>query len=174
MGIYDLKLKEVLFDPQIIDINFLDDGDISIEIFDEELGRKIEKIIDHNGKDRFKSVYSSINTWIEPYEVVVRDDNGYRHGLIDKNEKVLLPCKYDVAWNGILHSQRRMIFKENGKQGVVDYVRTGELRRFAPCSALSAEPCSAQLVDKPRRACLLRFNRQAFCLRAKYCFAQKD
>ncbi len=121
IGIYDLKQKKVLFEPQFLDVSFLDDGGISVEVFDEELGRKIEKIIDRSGKERFKSVYSSIYTWKYPYEVVIRDENGDRHGLIDKNGTVILPCKYDAAWNGILHDQRRIVFEENGKQGIVDY-----------------------------------------------------
>ncbi len=121
MGIYDLKQKKVLFEPQFLEVSFLENGDIAVEIFDEELERRIEKIIDRSGKERFKSVYSSIYTWKEPYEVVVRDIDGDKRGLIDREGNIVLPCKCNVSWGGILHDQRRIIFEENGKQGVVDY-----------------------------------------------------
>ena len=46
MGIYDLAQKKVLFEPQFLDVTFRDNGDMEVEVFDEELGRTIEKIID--------------------------------------------------------------------------------------------------------------------------------
>lgn len=121
MGVYDLKQKKVLFEPQFLDVSFLEDGDLLVEIFDKALGRNIQKIIDRSGKERFKSVYSYIYTWKEPYEVVIHDGTGDRCGLIDKDGKVILPCKYPAAWNGFLHERRCIIFEENGKQGVMDY-----------------------------------------------------
>lgn len=121
MGIYDLTQKKVLFEPQFLDVSFLENGDMEVEVFDKELGRTIEKIIDLSGKDRFKSIYSSIYTWLDPYEVVIRDKNGARHGLIDKDGNEVLPCIYDVPWNGFFHEERRICFVENGKQGMKDY-----------------------------------------------------
>lgn len=121
IGIYDLAKKKVLFAPQFLDVNFCSNGDMEVEVFDQELGRKIEKIIDPSGRERFKSVYSSIYTWKEPYEVVIRDENGSRHGLIDRDGNEILPCIYDTPWNGIMHEQRRICFVENGKQGMMDY-----------------------------------------------------
>ncbi len=121
MGIYDLTQKKVLFEPQFLDVSFCSNGDMLVEVFDRELGRTIEKIIDRTGKERFKSVYSSIYTWKEPYEVVIRDKDGDKHGLIDKNGNAILPCIYESSWNGIMHEQRRICFVENGKQGLMDY-----------------------------------------------------
>ena len=94
---------------------------MEVEVFDEELGRTIEKIIDPSGKELFKSIYSSIYTWHDPYEVVIRDKDGARHGLIDKEGNEILPCIYDVPWNGFYHEQQRICFVENGKQGMKDY-----------------------------------------------------
>ena len=65
---------------------------MEVEVFDEELGRTIEKIIDPSGKERFKSIYSSIYTWHDPYEVIIRDKDGTRHGLIDKEGNEILPA----------------------------------------------------------------------------------
>ena len=121
IGIYDMAQKRVLFEPQFLDVNFRENGDMEVEVFDTELGRRIEKIIDPTGKERFKSIYSSIFGWREPYEVVIRDENGSRHGLIDSNGNVILPCVFDTPWNGILHEKRRIVFKENEKQGLMDY-----------------------------------------------------
>ena len=121
MGIYDLAQKKVLFEPQFLDVTFRDNGDMEVEVFDEELGRTIEKIIDPSGKERFKSIYSSIYTWHDLYEVVIRDKDGARHGLIDKEGNEILPCIYDVPWNGFYHEQQRICFVENGKQGMKDY-----------------------------------------------------
>ena len=80
MGIYDLAQKKVLFEPQFLDVTFRDNGGMEVGVFDEELGRTIEKIIDPSGKERFKSIYSSIYTWHDLYEVVIRDKDGARHG----------------------------------------------------------------------------------------------
>lgn len=121
LGIYDIKQQKVIFEPQFFDVSFRDDGYIEVEVYDEELDRRIEKLIDRNGKEKFHSVYSSIYTWKKPYEVVIRDESGDHHGLIDENGTVLLPCEYDVAWNGISYENRRILFVENEKQGIRDF-----------------------------------------------------
>lgn len=121
LGIYDLKQKKVLFEPQFFDVSFLNDGWIEVEVFDESLGRKVEKLIDRNGKEKFHSVYSSIYTWKKPYEVIIQDEEGNRHGLIDENGNVILPCKYDVPFNGISYDQQRMIIQEDNKCGIMDF-----------------------------------------------------
>lgn len=118
LGIYDIKQKKVIFEPQFFDVSFRDDGYIEVEVFDKDLGRRIEKMIDLDGNDRFHSKYTSIYGWKEPFEVTISDENGTRHGLIDKDGTVLLPCKYDVAWGGISYEQRRIVFEQDGKQGI--------------------------------------------------------
>lgn len=45
-------------------------------VFDQALGRRIEKIIDCSGKERFPSVYSYIYTWEQPYEVIILEKDG--------------------------------------------------------------------------------------------------
>lgn len=121
LGIYDVKQRKVIFEPQFFDVSFRDDGYIEVEVFDKDLGRRIEKMIDLDGNERFHSEYTSIYGWKEPFEVTIRDENGTRHGLIDKDGTVLLPCKYDVAWGGISYEQRRIVFEQDGKQGIVDF-----------------------------------------------------
>ena len=116
-----MKAKKVLFEPQFLDVDLNDDGTIEVEVFDENLGRTVEKIIDRNGHELFPSVYSSIYTWKEPFEVVIRDENGAKHGLIDRSGKVLLPCKYPAAWNGIYWEEKRIIFEEGSKKGLMDF-----------------------------------------------------
>ncbi len=121
LGIYDVKQKKVLFEPQFLDVDFMEDGNIKVEVRDDTLNRNIEKIINRNGEELFPSVYSSIYTWREPYEVVIRDENGAKHGLIDKEGNVILPCKYDLSWNGIHYDKKLMMFECNKKQGLIDF-----------------------------------------------------
>lgn len=121
IGIYDLKAKSVLFEPQFQDVSFNSDGTFDIEIFDERLGRTVAKIIDRTGKELFPSEYSSIYSWREPFEVVIQDKNGSRHGLVDRAGNILLPCKYQTSWNGIYWEEKRLIFEENDKQGMMDF-----------------------------------------------------
>lgn len=126
LGIYDAKQKRVIFEPQFFDVNFLDDGWIDVEVFDEKLGRRVEKLIDRNGNEKFHSVYTHIyNTWKKPYEVVIRDENGDRRGLIDENGNVILPCEYNISPGGISYEQGLIVFLNDGKQGVKDF--TGKI-----------------------------------------------
>lgn len=82
-GIYDLNEKKIVLEPRFKDIDFLDNGDLCVEVYDKELGGDIEKIIDLTGKERFKSIYTSISTWEQPYRVMVRENDEIRHGIID-------------------------------------------------------------------------------------------
>lgn len=97
------------------------DKNMRLEVFDEQLGRKVEKLIDRNGQEKFHSIYTSIYTWKKPYEVLIRDENGDRHGLIDENGNVILPCEHDVPWSGINYEQKRIIFKDGDKCGIKDF-----------------------------------------------------
>lgn len=123
VGIYDLTNKKILFEPQFLDVSFCSNGDMKVEVFDQALGRIIKKIIDRSGKERFESTYSSIYTYEdeELYAVVISNKNGSKHGLIDKDGNVILPCIYEIPRWGIIHEQRRICFVENGKQGLLDY-----------------------------------------------------
>lgn len=122
IGIYDTKQKRVLFEPQFSDVSFRDDGYIEVEVYDEALGRTVEKLIDRNGNEKFHSEYSSIYTWSDPYEVVIRDKDGTsRHGLIDMDGNVLLPCKFHAAWGGISYEHQFVVFEEDKKKGLQDF-----------------------------------------------------
>lgn len=121
LGIYDIKQHKVIFEPQFYDVSFHDDGWIKVEVYDETLGRRVEKLIDLDGREKFHSIYTSIYTWKKPYEVMIRDECGDRHGLIDEDGNVILPCEYDVVWNGLDYEHKRMVFSENDKQGVRDF-----------------------------------------------------
>jgi hypothetical protein len=121
VGVYDISEKKVLFEPQFLDLSFCDNGDMLVKVFNKDLGRPIEKIIDRSGKERFKSIYSYIYTWKEPYEVVIRDKDGYKRGLIDENGSIIIPCAYDIPSGGFFHDVQKHVFLEDGKQGLKDY-----------------------------------------------------
>ena len=121
LGIYDIKHKKVIFEPQFSDVSFEDDGWIKVEVFDEELKRTIEKIIDINGNEKFHSIYSSISTYKNPYEVTIRDGVKDLRGLIDEYGKTILPCVNDALWNGLYFKEKRIIFTENEKCGIKDF-----------------------------------------------------
>lgn len=120
-GIYDISQRKVLFEPNFYDVDFLDNGLIKVAVYDESLGRRIEKLIDRQGNEKFPSVYSSIYTFCTPYEVAVESEEGRKAGLIDEHGKVLLPCEYDTTWNGICYEAGRMVFIDGKKQGVRDF-----------------------------------------------------
>ncbi|MBQ8636697.1 MAG: WG repeat-containing protein [Clostridia bacterium] len=121
LGIYDIEQQKVLFEPRFSEVNFMEDGNIKVDVYDESLNRNIEKIINRNGEELFPSVYSSIYTWKDPYEVVISDENGSRRGLIDKKGNVILPCKYDTTWNGIHYDKKLMVFERDKRQGLIDF-----------------------------------------------------
>ncbi len=121
VGVYDLNAQKVLLEPRFTDISLYKDGTIAATFFDPNLGREVEMLLDRKGKELFPSVYSSIHLWSYPYEVYIRDENGCRHGLIDKNGNTVLPCKYAVAWNGFLREQKRIIFEQGDKVGLMDF-----------------------------------------------------
>ena len=52
---------------------------------------------------------------------MIRDEKGDRHGLIDEDGTVILPCEYDVSWSGISYEQRLMVFRDGGNQGIRDF-----------------------------------------------------
>jgi hypothetical protein len=123
MGVYSIPEKRVVFEPHFEDIDFLENGLFMVEAqHPREPGRKITKIIDKNGNALFPSEYTFILERGNYYEVIIRE-NGKpdRDGLVDKAGNVVLPCKYDIPFNGINVKERRFIFQESGKQGVMDF-----------------------------------------------------
>lgn len=120
MGVYDIKQKKVLLEPQFLDVDFMDNGNFCVSVYDDALGREIEKIIDRSGKELFHSEYSSICHWNEPYEVCIYGKTS-KCGLIDKDGKVILPCKEHIKWGGIMPDRGLAIASAFGREGVVDY-----------------------------------------------------
>lgn len=123
LGIYDLNQNKILFEPMFDDVIFLEDGNIIVEIFDENLGYTVEKIIDKTGKEIFKSNYTRINTFKYPYETKI-DRNGKKiFGLINKNGTILANCEAnDIASINYIEevdfNEKRYLFKQNEKIGV--------------------------------------------------------
>jgi len=122
MGIYSIKEHRVLFEPQFFDVSFIDDKTFIVEKYDDKSGRNKQIIIDINGKVLLDSQYADIYERDGMYEVSVLNANGkYLHGLLDKNFKEILPCKYDTPFHGILIDQKRIIYKENEKCGIKNF-----------------------------------------------------
>ena len=121
LGIYDIKQQKVIFEPQFLDVSFMENGWISVEVFDESLGHKIEKIIDRQGNEKFKSIYTLIFPRIKYYEVMICDENGDKKGVIDENGNVILPCEYDFDWGEVNIEKKLLVFNSGESQGVKDF-----------------------------------------------------
>ncbi len=122
-GIYDSNEKRILFEPQFLNVDFLDNGLFLVEVFDDKLERSIEKIIDRNGRELFPSEYSQL--YEEEggnYFVASKGEGNTRvSGLIDKEGKEIIPCKYHTEIRGIQLDKKIIFTKENGKTGIVDF-----------------------------------------------------
>lgn len=117
-GVYDAAAKKVVLEAQFEDITFGHNGDIIARVFDEKLRRRIERVFDKNGKERFPSVYSGVCPLGKFYEVSIGD----RHGLVDRDGHVVLPCEYHTDQYGIQCKQRRVYFtNDEGLMGVNDF-----------------------------------------------------
>jgi hypothetical protein len=122
IGIYNINEKRILFEPQFTNIDFLSDGTFKVEIYSEELGRTIEQIIDQNGNPLFNSSYTYLFAYGNCFETMIRDDNGHQiYGLIDKNGNEILPCKYEISYNGIWNDKKEIVFQKDGKYGLMTY-----------------------------------------------------
>jgi hypothetical protein len=123
-GIYSIKNKKVIFKPQFMDVDFLNDDTIIIERYNKKFKQNIVSIINLAGKKIFPSIYNSL--WQisdgKYYQVSINDENGNRlYGVIDKSGIILLPCKEKIDYNGILFSEKKIIFKDGEKCGVKDF-----------------------------------------------------
>jgi hypothetical protein len=122
MGIYSIAEQRVIFEPQFLDVDFLDDGFFRVEKYDEKLNRNIQMVIDKTGKPLFDSVYTDLFNRNNYYETVIRDKNGNQlYGIIDKAGNELLSCKYNATWNGLLFPQKLIVFKQDEKCGVMSF-----------------------------------------------------
>ncbi len=127
MGVYNIKEKRTAIPPIYSSLHLLKNGYINAETYDKRLGRTVERIIDRGGKERFPSEYSYINTWKEPYETVIRTEEGEWHGVIEPNGKVLIPCIYSIPFDGFRRIKDRIVFEENGLMGVKSIVGDTEV-----------------------------------------------
>jgi hypothetical protein len=122
MGIYSIKDKKVIFEPKFFYIDFNDDETLTVEILDKKLNRKLKTIINLDGSSVIDSYYSNIYIYGNYYKVTITDDNGKRHdGLLDKQGNEILPCKYDIAWAGLMLDKQLIIFQVDNKCGLVDF-----------------------------------------------------
>jgi hypothetical protein len=121
-GVYSIAENRVLFEPQFLDIDFLDDGTYKVGLFDEKLNRNIKQLIDKTGSPVFKSTFTSLYGGDDFYRTMIRESDGkHIYGLIDKLGNEILPCKYEIAWNGLLSSTKRIIFKKDEKLGLMTF-----------------------------------------------------
>lgn len=121
-GLYSMKEQKIILEPKFLDIDFEDDGNLKVEIYDEKLRRNVEQIIDKTGKTLFKSRYTFLFPRKNYYETRIRNADGdLLHGLIDREGNEVLPCKYTTASDGILIDEQKIFFKEHGKCGMMDF-----------------------------------------------------
>ena len=122
MGVYDVRNAKEALPPVYTSIHLLENGYINAESYSRRLGRSVERILDRNGEELFPSEYSYIHTAREPYETVIRTDEGEWHGVIDPSGKVLIPCIYTVPFDGFRRIKDRIVFEENDLIGVKDTI----------------------------------------------------
>ena len=123
-GIYSIKKKRVLFEPQFMDIDFYDDGSIKVEKYDEKLERNMVNIIDLSGKPKFELWYSSI--WQRDngnfYELSILDEFGNeKKSYIDNNGNNIFISLNSINIDDIFYSQNRILYKEDEKYGVMSF-----------------------------------------------------
>lgn len=129
-GIYDIDKKEVLFNSQFYKVSFEGDNLLKVAVFDKELDRTVEKLIDRSGKELFKSVYTCIATFEQPYKVAIREKSEETQGLIDKSGNVIYPCTKNIAINGLHYKQRRIVFEKDRQKYMCDF----EGNRLTECT----------------------------------------
>lgn len=124
MGIYDIKQNKVLFEPQFDDVEFCDNGDIIVEVFDKNLNRSVKKIMDRTCKERFNSNYTDITYRYGFYEVSIIDKDKCSYGVVDKNGKMLCPmvasAERELPFERCT-SDGRIVFYKNGKKGMKSF-----------------------------------------------------
>ncbi|MDO4486679.1 MAG: WG repeat-containing protein [Bacillota bacterium] len=123
IGIFDINQNKVIFEPQFLDVDFMDDGDLKVKLFDRTLNRAVEKIIDLDGKERFHSEYTTISTYRyeDEWEVTSEVDGVSKSGLIDHDGNVIFPCKYDIEWGGISSKSKRIVVNSGDKVSLLDF-----------------------------------------------------
>ena len=123
MGVYDTDLHKVRLEPQYTDIEILEDGRIDVTLFDEKLGRQVEKILGPDGKEKFHSDYSEIRAreGEKAWWVSVKEDGKTKYGLIDQMGNEILPCIYEGDWPNVSSKNKRMCIRRQGKEYMLDF-----------------------------------------------------
>ena len=107
------------------------DGWKIITDFDEKLGRRLARIVDRNGNEKFPSKYSYIGSERNGHRAVAIDGpdpedvyKGRKKGFIDSNGKEIVSCgEYDGIEDSYCENAKLFGFKENGKWGISDFNR---------------------------------------------------
>jgi hypothetical protein len=94
---------------------------LKVEIFDAELNRKIEQIIDFTGKPLFKSIYTYLFKHGDYYEARMWEDGGQKkYSLLDKFGNEILSCNYML--NLISANKKILVFKnDNNECGLMNF-----------------------------------------------------
>ncbi len=152
-GIYDLNRKEILFDSLFYKVSFEEDSLIKVAVFDKKLNRTVEKIIDPNGKELFKSNYTYIAAFEQPYKVAIRENGEEAQGLIDKNGNVVYPLTKGIAINGMHYGQKRIVFEEDRQKYMCDFDgnRLTE-RTYNSISGFENELLTVSVTEKGRKS----------------------
>ena len=96
---------------------------------DEKLGRRLAKIVDRNGNEKFPSKYSYIGSernghravWIDGPDIE-NPHVGRKLGFVDSNGKEIVPCgEYEAITDSYCEDAKLFGFKENGKWGISDF-----------------------------------------------------
>ena len=99
--------------------------------FDENLGRRLARIVDRNGNEKFPSKYSYIGSERNGHRKVWIDGpdaenvyKGLKEGFIDSNGKEIVSCgEYEDIEESYCDNAKLFGFKENGKWGISDFNR---------------------------------------------------
>ena len=127
------------FNPEWLRLNikkhretdFDKDGWKIITDFDENLGRRLARIVDRNGNEKFPSKYSYIGSECNGHRKVWIDGpdaenvyKGLKEGFIDSNGKEIVSCgEYEDIEESYCDNAKLFGFKENGKWGISDFNR---------------------------------------------------
>jgi len=118
MGAYDIKKSATALPPVYTSLHPLPNGYFNAESYSEKLGRTVEQIIDITGRERFPSEYSYIHTKREPYETTIRENGEERHGMVEPDGKTVIPCIYNIPFDGFHRIDGMIVFEENEMMGV--------------------------------------------------------
>lgn len=106
VGVYDITNQKILFKPQFLDVDFLKNGNIKVEVFDEKEKKKVERIINSNGDIIIDGNYDSVfeTTGGENFVFSKTIDGVRCYGLLDYNGEIIVECspKYSFLsfdWN---------------------------------------------------------------------------